>query len=127
MILTTKCLTKMRYMVLGDVNGNDSDDMEEEDHVLTPTGSEVNVISQKVVCGKNKSIDGDNRVVKRLLATKSTSTPTSKFMASAFKATRSNKSIDLVPQPQVSKGVLFTLFVSFSSECKCILTYPFLL
>jgi hypothetical protein len=101
--------------------------MEEEDHVLTPTGSEVNVISQKVVCGKNKSIDGDNRVVKQLLATKSTSTPTSKFMASAFKATRSNKSTDLVPQPQVSKVVLFTLFVSFSSECKCILTYSFLL
>lgn len=70
--------------------------MEEEDHVLTPTGSEVNV-------RKNKSIDGDNRVVKRLLATKSTSTSTSKFMASAFKATRSNKSTDLVPQPQVSK------------------------
>jgi hypothetical protein len=111
---------KMRYMVLGDVNGNDSDHMEEEDHVLTPTGSEVNV-------RKNKSIDGDNRVVKRLLATKSTSTSTSKFMASAFKATRSNKSTDLVPQPQVSKGVLFTLFVSFSSECKCILTYSFLL
>ena len=86
---------KMRYMVLGDVNGNDSDHMEEEDHVLTPTGSEVNVISQKVVCGKNKSVDGDNRVVKRLLATKSTSTPTSKFIASAFKSTRSNKSTDL--------------------------------
>jgi hypothetical protein len=64
-------------------------------------------------------------VVKRLLATKSTSTPTSKFMASAFKATRSNKSTNLVHQPQVLKGVLFTLFVSFSSECKCILTYPF--
>jgi hypothetical protein len=29
---------------------------------------------------KNKSIDGDNRVVKRLLTTKSISTPTSKFM-----------------------------------------------
>jgi hypothetical protein len=78
--LTTMCRMKMRYMVLGDVNGNDSDHMEEEDHILTPTSSEVNVISQKVVCGKNKSIDGDNRVVKRLLTTKSISTTTSKFM-----------------------------------------------
>lgn len=77
--------------------------MEEEDHVLAPTDSEVNVISQKVVCGKNKSIDGDNPVVKRLLATKSTSTSTSKFMASIFKSARSNKSTNLVSQPQVPK------------------------
>jgi hypothetical protein len=118
---------KMRYMVLGDVNGNCNDHMEEEDHVLAPTDSEVNVISQKVVCGKNKSIDGDNPVVKRLLATKSTSTSTSKFMASIFKSARSNKSTNLVSQPQVPKGVLFTLFVSFSSECKCILTFQFFL
>jgi hypothetical protein len=52
--LTTMCRMKMRYMVLGDVNGNDSDHMEEEDHILTPTSSEVNVISQKVVCGKKQ-------------------------------------------------------------------------
>jgi sorbitol-specific phosphotransferase system component IIA len=86
-----------------DVNANNTDYMVEEDHVPAPTGSEVNVISQ-VGRGKNKSIDGDHHVAKRLLTTKSTSTPTSKFMASAFKAARSNNNMDLVPQ--VAKGLL---------------------
>ena len=90
-----------------DVNGNNSEHMV-EDHVPAP--SEVNVLCQQVSRGKNKSIDGDHRVVKRQLTTKSTNTPTSKFMASSFKAARSHQSMDLVPQ--LAKGVLFD-FICF--------------
>jgi hypothetical protein len=93
-----------------DVNANNSEHMVEEDHVPAPIGSKVNVLSQQVSRGKNKSVDGDHRAVKRQLTTKSTNTPTSKFIASSFKAARSHQSMDLVSQ--LAKGVLFD-FICF--------------